>query len=192
MQREQTGSSSSILEPSDIYKTRNPNSSFLTLCPQQQLAKPLSFVHAQYIVPTRSETTYQYAIAKRLVTPFTHLRGVRLALLEQVSRASKVSIHAPARGATVEGGECAYEKVVSIHAPTRGATGEFVSHLHTVVYVSIHAPTRGATAARHRGQSGERRFNSRTHEGCDTASFTCPRRTCSFNSRTHEGCDTSP
>ena len=34
---------------------------------------------------------------------------------------------------------------VSIHAPTRGATGEFVSHLHTAVYVSIHAPARGAT-----------------------------------------------
>ena len=51
VQREQTGSSSSILDPSDIYKTWNPNISFLTLCPQQQLAKPLSFVHAAVFCP---------------------------------------------------------------------------------------------------------------------------------------------
>ena len=101
-------------------------------------------MHAQYIVPTRSETTYQYAIAKRLVTPFTHPRGVRLALLEQVSRASKVSIHAPERGATQCPATGKRTGGVSIHAPTRGATRDFQKALKSAE-VSIHAPTRGAT-----------------------------------------------
>ena len=148
MQREQTGSSSSILEPSDIYKTRNPNSSFLTLCSQQQLAKPLSFVHAQYIVPTRSETTYQYAIAKRLVTPFTPCEGCNdlqlRRLLRPIVSIQFNSIHAPARGATLCPTTHDYRRNVSIHAPTRGATssGRLTC---SEGEVSIHAPARGAT-----------------------------------------------
>ena len=60
-------------------------------------------------------------------------------------RKSKVSIHAPTRGAT-----CIYPEVfmtmrVSIHAPTRGATWVRAKRSGLSCRVSIHAPTRGAT-----------------------------------------------
>ena len=78
-----------------------------------------------------------------------------------------VSIHAPARGATVN--QAAYSKghIVSIHAPARGATRKATPAAHrrsrfnprsrtgsdllllsysiTFIRVSIHAPARGAT-----------------------------------------------
>ncbi len=55
-----------------------------------------------------------------------------------------VSIHAPARGATIVMILRDWVKSVSIHAPARGATAmvdAIVGHEH----VSIHAPARGAT-----------------------------------------------
>ncbi len=57
---------------------------------------------------------------------------------------AKVSIHAPARGATTRWASCAMIYAVSIHAPARGAT---LSLLFPPVPldVSIHAPARGAT-----------------------------------------------
>ena len=57
---------------------------------------------------------------------------------------TKVSIHAPTRGATFYQGTCVPRLYVSIHAPTRGATYQGVC-LTAVKSVSIHAPTRGAT-----------------------------------------------
>ena len=57
---------------------------------------------------------------------------------------------------------------VSIHAPTRGATAAVVAGVGGSV-VSIHAPTRGATPSRCRCRR-ERRFNPRTHAGCDAES----------------------
>ena len=80
----------------------------------------------------------------------------------------KVSIHAPARGATFAPGSSSAHRAVSIHAPARGATGfsggsgaavQFQStHPHGVrrrgidqveadLAVSIHAPARGATTS---------------------------------------------
>ena len=57
---------------------------------------------------------------------------------------SDVSIHAPARGATIAYCTGTENVVVSIHAPTRGATyGRLAAPAGEVV--SIHAPTRGAT-----------------------------------------------
>ena len=57
---------------------------------------------------------------------------------------NKVSIHAPARGATVVAGEVAAELGVSIHAPARGATCRGLC-ARGLPHVSIHAPARGAT-----------------------------------------------
>ena len=45
-------------------------------------------------------------------------------MVDDFSSISVVSIHAPARGATVQGTEYAQHAYVSIHAPARGATGE--------------------------------------------------------------------
>ena len=55
-----------------------------------------------------------------------------------------VSIHAPARGATILQGFFPPEIPVSIHAPARGATNLDSPHLLSDE-VSIHAPARGAT-----------------------------------------------
>ena len=75
---------------------------------------------------------------------FTHPRGVRQVYnLFQFMRYN-VSIHAPARGATIVQSMILTILIVSIHAPARGATGFFISSLKTF-YVSIHAPARGAT-----------------------------------------------
>ena len=55
-------------------------------------------------------------------------------------RPHRVSIHAPARGATISASEAGHGSV-SIHAPARGAT----CHPRAATVVSIHAPARGAT-----------------------------------------------
>ena len=55
---------------------------------------------------------------------------------------------------------------VSIHAPTRGATHpEFQKNVDDLV--SIHAPTRGATVLSRSGIRPMVSFNPRTHTGCD-------------------------
>ena len=55
-----------------------------------------------------------------------------------------VSIHAPARGATIRDGLAAWRRLVSIHAPARGATS-IRARPSLQGMVSIHAPARGAT-----------------------------------------------
>ena len=55
--------------------------------------------------------------------------------------------------------------------------------------VSIHAPTQGATLDMIRKLNLLKRFNSRTHAGCDPGQLCFRRRSPCFNSRTHAGCD---
>ena len=57
---------------------------------------------------------------------------------------------------------------VSIHAPARGATGRPPGRAY-LCSVSIHAPARGATCPRGIIYPLRPRFNSRTREGCDRA-----------------------
>ena len=57
-----------------------------------------------------------------------------------------VSIHAPARGATLQTKSLLTVKLVSIHAPARGATPAARASAPAVL-VSIHAPARGATTS---------------------------------------------
>ena len=56
-----------------------------------------------------------------------------------------ISIHAPARGATIVTSSRLLTIVISIHAPARGATNAPVYVLSSDA-ISIHAPARGATA----------------------------------------------
>ena len=77
---------------------------------------------------------------------------------------------------------------VSIHAPTRGATGKTCPHTPKSP-VSIHAPTRGATGCPSLGINKNVGFNPRTHTGCDRRSTSSKSRSVSFNPRTHTGCD---
>ena len=62
---------------------------------------------------------------------------------------------------------------VSIHAPTRGATENCRGRSVRIV-VSIHAPTRGATKVGNFPVTPNKRFNPRTHTGCDDTYFIKP------------------
>ena len=79
-----------------------------------------------------------------------------------------VSIHAPARGATVRHDQSARPREVSIHAPARGATL---------------APALEGLAVVSEG------FNTRTRAGCDITIPTNRHLKRSFNTRTRAGCD---
>ena len=123
---------------------------------------------------------------------------------------SFVSIHAPARGATVEAEMIGMVDRVSIHAPARGAT-RYLRHGKDKVGVSIHAPARGATKSPLRmtvqgmfqftRPRGARHATAKGTTAYDLFQFTRPRgarpgmqpwtgaRHC-FNSRAREGRDT--
>ena len=72
-------------------------------------------------------------------------RGGRHRLAEYPRSIYRVSIHAPARGATGIKRVYLFDLDVSIHAPARGATQDLDPSIEVTVYVSIHAPARGAT-----------------------------------------------
>ena len=57
-----------------------------------------------------------------------------------------ISIHAPAKGATMSLTSGFFDAMISIHAPAKGATYR-VSLMMTGYFISIHAPAKGATAA---------------------------------------------
>ena len=105
------------------------------------------------------------------------------------NNACKVSIHAPARGATLATRRSTRRARVSIHAPARGATPSVMSTLidgrsfnprarerrdglrrgvgRVDLGVSIHAPARGATRYRPAPLPDSTRFNPRAREGRD-------------------------
>ena len=74
----------------------------------------------------------------------TRPHGARLQFSALILGRNPVSIHAPARGATVCARRLLLRRGVSIHAPARGATGTGFRH-QGAEGVSIHAPARGAT-----------------------------------------------
>jgi len=74
----------------------------------------------------------------------TPLREGRLSSSFYYPLIARVSIHAPARGATFGKSRAADTVTVSIHAPARGATIIDVA-VRKAAFVSIHAPARGAT-----------------------------------------------
>jgi hypothetical protein len=78
----------------------------------------------------------------------------------------RVSIHAPAWGATFAEQEAGKPVNVSIHAPAWGATvaGDTAGD---TAGVSIHAPAWGATPWQAPGKPLSTSFNPRTRMGCD-------------------------
>ncbi len=63
---------------------------------------------------------------------------------ENEKKGEKISIHAPARGATSCVRRILFKVTISIHAPARGATR--ARHVfRQKLFISIHAPARGAT-----------------------------------------------
>ena len=100
----------------------------------------------------------------------------------------RISIHAPAKGATRMTGAVAHTYIISIHAPAKGATQVF----HTLssfccnfnprsregsdnfrcsfdrfLLISIHAPAKGATLPLSSDCVHPRNFNPRSREGSD-------------------------
>ena len=82
-------------------------------------------------------------------------------------RAGAVSIHAPAWGATRGADKPEAPQLVSIHAPAWGATSCQKQYRDSCLPVSIHAPAWGATIARPTSCPMSRSFNPRTRVGCD-------------------------
>ena len=80
------------------------------------------------------------------------------------------------------------DRAVSIHAPARGAT---VCSFGAIILdsVSIHAPARGATYRSVLRLWSSRSFNSRSREGSDFDSFASSCFCSCFNSRSREGSD---
>ncbi|BAL68720.1 hypothetical protein SMULJ23_0386 [Streptococcus mutans LJ23] len=56
-----------------------------------------------------------------------------------------ISIHAPVKGATIDGNQVYETLKISIHAPVKGATTVPIDFLEHVT-ISIHAPVKGATS----------------------------------------------
>ena len=78
----------------------------------------------------------------------------------------KISIHAPARGATPIEERCDICHKISIHAPARGATIA-AQKAEVEAKISIHAPARGATIFALRMSRSCDDFNPRAREGRD-------------------------
>ena len=101
-----------------------------------------------------------------------------------------ISIHAPAKGATVDRVYCVAVKYISIHAPAKGATAPPVATIIIDTFqstlprrerrhgqhfmqlsgrISIHAPAKGATMDSIQIYAGLDDFNPRSREGSDRA-----------------------
>ena len=100
----------------------------------------------------------------------------------------RVSIHAPARGATGPSRLGKEVFIVSIHAPARGATPIRLL-LTPATPVSIHAPARGATCCRWRKAGSPGRFNPRARTGRDWTLRMYSSALPSFNPRARTGRD---
>ena len=99
----------------------------------------------------------------------THPRGVRRVTECRNDPDSRLSIHAPAWGATRS--RCRRRWIrqgLSIHAPAWGATRGRGSRKMQTNVLSIHAPAWGATGAAALNRPfASRSFNPRTRVGCD-------------------------
>ena len=119
----------------------------------------------------------------------THPRGVRPPLPPSDDPQQQISIHAPARGATVPPLVDDGVGKISIHAPARGATISETVRTHETAAISIHAPARGATRRFSSENPFLTYFNPRTREGCDSNAVCAADEHKYFNPRTREGCD---
>ena len=78
-----------------------------------------------------------------------------------------ISIHAPAKGATAIKLTTRVKVLISIHAPAKGATLAALEEHMDALTISIHAPAKGATRSTRRPGMHRRHFNPRSREGSD-------------------------
>ena len=102
---------------------------------------------------------------------------------------TKVSIHAPTRGATTTVPIYQGNNIVSIHAPTRGAT--FYHSIRVQLLYRFQSTHPHGVRQPCRILIGVIKcFNPRTHTGCDLTTLCFhPDPVYRFNPRTHTGCD---
>ena len=93
-------------------------------------------------------------------------RGERLKATGNFEQLWDISIHAPARGATLPAHRPFLFVLISIHAPARGAT-KITLNFAVAGYISIHAPARGATHIHCTNTFCKLNFNPRSREGSD-------------------------
>ena len=102
-----------------------------------------------------------------------------------------ISIHAPARGATLRPDPAWTLQPISIHAPARGATC-WIFNASPRETISIHAPARGATRAFTSSSVYVFYFNPRSRKGSDAGRLVVVRVIVYFNPRSRKGSDVSP
>ena len=102
----------------------------------------------------------------RYVFQSTHPHGVRLISINIKRLNIDVSIHAPARGATVFACASRFECNVSIHAPARGATVIALRHKQLRLFQSTHP--HGVRQMHISNPNSSVCFNPRTRTGCDS------------------------
>ena len=126
---------------------------------------------------------------KRYISIHAPARGATIPVFEGWGY-KVISIHAPARGATEEHEARIYFKQISIHAPARGATRlRCVNNMSWEI--SIHAPARGATSDPVEFPSGIQ-FQSTHPRGVRLSLVSESSTLSNFNPRTREGCDNCP
>ena len=95
-------------------------------------------------------------------------RGERRARSRAMRTVRRISILAPARGATEIAGYTNKQIEISILAPARGATDRVTEHELRVIVISILAPARGATGNDLSALTEVLDFNPRSREGSDS------------------------
>ena len=100
---------------------------------------------------------------------------------------SKISIHAPARGATMQLGSELQLDTISIHAPARGATGSRRNRKGDNIFQST--LPRGERLAQLSHCITQFYFNPRSREGSDRRAFYMSDLWKNFNPRSREGSD---
>ena len=142
----------------------------------------------QSTLPRRERQGLNFLPSKTREFQSTLPRRERLGSIADAAMGLTISIHAPAKGATVQAAEsaattaafqstlprrerlfAAYKAdvtAISIHAPAKGATSHN-SSLSLNIFISIHAPAKGATLYVQASAQGVSNFNPRSREGSD-------------------------
>ncbi len=102
---------------------------------------------------------------------------------------TQISIHAPAKGATMTAPICLMDSGISIHAPAKGAT-EWLDKLISAYGISIHAPAKGATWWEGAAWLGKAKISIHAPaKGATIAAMTVTILCFNFNPRSREGSD---
>ena len=109
---------------------------------------------------------------------------------DKLTKSGKISIHAPAKGATFNRRRTIMFDVISIHAPAKGATF-WVKVRRRTFQISIHAPAKGATSANFSSVSKSSLFQSTLPRRERRTTLTLYHVKVDFNPRSREGSDSN-